>query len=216
MSEEEKRRMTISTHSKKKNSFTNKEKDYLKYSRIVKQNANGRAGLTLFLTLEGKRKGCEVYLRHKRYIPQFERILNKYNMFFVKNPTSEPGYYDYFISKKSFLKKKIEKECKLEPKKQKYIGKFLGFPYFMDVRKRPSSENPFYTMVVRYHRSNKDTSPELVFGYRLPEDKLSTKHIENMINVNKEFKDCIHSELPNLFPFIRLPLEIQLHDRDFL
>ena len=115
---------------------------FKKYSRYVKQNANAKAVINLFLTLKGCRNSCYIHL-HQRYFTSFLRILNYYKMYYE-------SYHDESIVFCIISNQPISKDVKdaflLEGENyteadHRAMGKFLEYPAYIDVRKVSSMKD---------------------------------------------------------------------------
>ena len=182
---------------------------FKKYSKYVKQNAGSKAGLNVFLTLKGCRKTSYFYT-HKRYSKSFLHILKYYKMYF--DSYDEDNITTYIISKKPISEdvKYAFRNNDYDVKNPHIMGKFLEYPYFMNVRKVSVMKNigaiNFYFL-----KNKKDKNKEIIYGFRIPNNKINPKIINNMNNIMKKYKKCIQKHLYTIFPHFTIEMNVRLN-----
>ncbi len=190
---------------------------FKKYSKYVKQNNSIKGGINLFLTLKKCRSTCMIKI-HKRYEKSFKHILKHYKMHYFTFQYKGDIFIEYIISNKP-----IPEEVKYAFQNHDYdvknpliIGKFLEYPSFINVRKVRDMKEiggiQFNFMKEKYNKI-KDINKykELIYGFRIPNNKINSKIINKMNMTLKKYKKCIKKYLGEIFPDFVINMTITLN-----
>ncbi len=188
------------------NKLNKNELNFQKYKNWF-WNYGSNGGINLFLTIFGKRKGCNIVLKNIKNKSKFEKILNEYNMHYLS--FFDNNRIEYFISKNKFNFDKIKYEHNKHPKYHKYIGKFLEYPTFFNVRNDCDKKNTYGFRFELFRKGNQKIL-ETIFGFRCYEKDFNLNLIKKMKKKRLIFEKTIINELPNLFPKIDVQLNIRV------
>ncbi len=183
---------------------------FKKYSRYVKQNANSKSAINLFLTLKKCRESCYIHM-NSRYVNSFLRVLKHYKMNYE---TYKDEFYSYFIISKKSISEDVKHVFLLDgdytDNDHRIMGKFLGYPSFINVRevgnmKEIGSIN-FHFMI----NKNKDKYKELIYGFRIPNNEINPKMITKMNHMMRKYRKCIQKDLSKIYPKFTIEMNVKL------
>ncbi len=182
---------------------------FKQYSRYVKQNADAKSAMNLFLTLKKCRKSCYIHIHH-RYEKSFLQILRYYKM---KYETYNEGNISYFILSKNRISEEVKnafhnKEYDL--KNPHIMGAFLEYPAFINVRK-VSSMKEIGSIQFYFTKDRKEASRELIYGFRIPNAEITPQMMTKMNIRMKKYQKCIQKYLGTLFPQFSIETSIKLN-----
>ncbi len=199
----------------KKNNIVNMDLFYFKkYSRYL---AYGEK-YELFLTLKNLKRGCYISI-NPRYEKSLIRILHYYKMNYVINKFEIPKYnktiLDFFISKKHISEgeKKIFQTSVYSKEKSLILGKFLGYPFPMDMDKVNNEKDGVieYNLILNKNDNIWDTkNKKQMIAYRVPKNKINEKLIKDSKNMVKKYKKCIKDNLSEIYPNCDIQLVITI------
>ncbi len=187
---------------------------FKKYSRYLSYGEK----YELFLTLKNLKRGCYISI-HPRYEKSLIRILHNYKMNYVINKFEIPKYnktiLDFFISKKhiSEEEKKLFQTSVYSKEKSIILGKFLGYPYSMDMHEVNNEKDGSieYNLILNKNGNIWDTkNKKQMIIYRIPKNKVNKKLIQNSKNMVKKYKKCIKDSLGTLYPNFDIQLVITI------
>jgi hypothetical protein len=182
---------------------------FKKYARYVKQNANSKSAINLFLTLKKCRKSCYIHFS-SRYKKSFLHILNYYKMHYEMK--KEDNHIFYLISQYSIPEevKHVFHHSEDDIKNPHIMGKFLGYPAFMNVR-RVSKMKEIGSIGFYFMKNKKEKKKEIIYGFRIPNAKITPEMIAKMNILMKKYRKCIQKYLGILFPELTIEMNIQLN-----
>jgi hypothetical protein len=183
---------------------------FKKYSKYVKQSGSSKAGINLFLTFKKCRNSCYIEIHH-RYEKSFLRILNYYKMNYDSHKYDGDYRIFYIISSKP-----ISEEVKYafhhtdyDVKNPHIMGKFLEYPYFINVRKVGNMKD---IGGIRFNFiKNRSKKSELIYGFRVPISKINSKMIEKMNTIMKKYRKCIQKYLAEIYSEFRIEMNVKLN-----
>ncbi len=182
---------------------------FKKYARYVKQNADSKSAINLFLTFKKCRKSCYIQFS-SRYKKSFLHILNYYKMHYEMN--HENGIIYCIISQYPIPEevKHVFYHSKDDIKNPHIMGKFLGYPAFMNVRK-VSTMKEIGSIGFYFMKNKKEKKKEIIYGFRIPNAKITTEIIAKMNTLLKKYQKCIQKYLGILYPKFTIEMNIQLN-----
>lgn len=181
---------------------------FKKYSRYVKQNANSKGAINLFLTLKKCRESCYIHI-NSRYKKSFLRVLKHYKMNYE---TYNEENISYFIISKKSISEDVKRVFLLDGDytntDHRIMGKFLGYPSFINVRKVSNMKEigsiNFHFMI------NKDKYKELIYGFRIPNNEINPKMITKMNHMMRKYRKCIQKNLSEIYPKFTIEMNVKL------
>ena len=176
----------------------------------MKQNANSKGAINLFLTLKKCRESCYIHM-NSRYDKSFLQVLKYYKMNYE---TYKDEFYSYFIISKKSISEEVKyafRHTEYDLKNPHIIGKFLGYPSFINVQevrnmKEIGSIN-FHFMI----NKNKDKNKEIIYGFRIPNNEINPKMISKMNNIMRKYRKCIQQNLDTIYPKFTIEMNVKLN-----
>ncbi len=90
------------------------------------------------------------------------------------------------------------------------MGKFLEYPAYIDVRK-VSSMKDIGSIQFTFMKNKRNKKNELIYGFRIPNDKINSKMIEKMNSMMKKYRKCIQKDLIELYPKFTIEMNVKLN-----
>jgi len=186
---------------------------FKKYCKYVKQNAGTKSAMNLFLTLKKCRKSCYI-LFHMRYEKSFLHILHYYKMYYEMK--KHGNHIECILSSHPIAEnvKYVFHHSDEDVKHPQIMGKFLEYPSFINIRK-VSTMKEVGSIQFRFYKNStdrkKDKNAELIYGFRIPNTKISPERMIQMNTLLKKYRKCIQNHLGILYPEFTIELNIKLN-----
>ncbi len=184
---------------------------FKKYSKYVKQSGSSKAGINLFLTFKKCRNSCYIEIHH-RYEKSFLRVLNYYKINYDSHKYDDDYRIFYIISSKP-----ISEEVKYafhhtdyDVKNPHIMGKFLEYPSFINVRK-VSNMKDIGSIQFTFMKNRRIKKNELIYGFRIPNDKINSKMMDKMNIIMKKYRKCIKKYLSEIYPEFTIEMNVKLN-----
>ncbi len=182
---------------------------FKKYSKYVKQNANSKAGINLFLTLKNCRTSCYIHL-NKHFFNSFIHILKYYKMYYESYDNEDISYF--IISNKPISEEVTYAfyHIDYDVKNPHIMGTFLEYPAFINVRKVSNMKDIGAIQFTFIQNEKNKKNKELIYGFRIPNDKINSKMMNEMYTIMTKYVNCIQKYLSEIYS--EFTIEINVFD----
>ncbi len=180
---------------------------FKRYSKYVLD----KDAISLFLTIKGCREGCLISIK-SRHKNSFLRILTFYRINYVIKERVKS--FDFLVSKKPISDdvKKIYEKPDFSEDYFILLGRFLGYPYPMNFRKKLDNNkvgSVKFNFIPNREVSRDEKKKENIYIYRIPNHKINEELLKKEKNTVKRYKRCIKKYLSELYPHFMIELLIQ-------